>query len=152
MSWGAGIVRRYARRERQPLRRHQLLARGGAAVTILSASMSSKDSSHLPGGGVVRLTPSATIRSGEVTCSCAPDCSRRRATSSCTRTTGKYLLFPTRGSGEERGVRRGALPELEQWSREALIKSRMRDLVQSFPSRHLLHVLDVPRQLSSTQT
>ena len=67
VSWGAGIVRRVTTDEKG--NRYvgiQLLARGGAAVTILSASMSSKDSPISPEGELCVLLPSATVRSGEV--------------------------------------------------------------------------------------
>ena len=68
VSWGAAIVRRVTLDDNG--NRHigiELLARGGAAVTILAASMSAKDSRIAPEGELCILLPSAAVQTGEAT-------------------------------------------------------------------------------------
>ncbi len=68
VSWGAGIVRRVTTDEQA--NRYigiEILAHGGAAVTILAASTSAKDSPLPPQGELCILLPSATVQTGEAT-------------------------------------------------------------------------------------
>ena len=100
VSWGAGIVRRVTADEKG--NRYvgiQVLARGGAAVTILSASMSSKDSPISPEGELCVLLPSARVQSGEVSLLMRAglfSSSRNLVMHAYDR---EYLLFPL-GAGE----------------------------------------------------
>lgn len=66
VSWGAALVRRVTLDEKG--NRYigiEVLAPGGAAVTILAGSMSTKDSSIPAEGELCILLPSATVQSGE---------------------------------------------------------------------------------------
>jgi hypothetical protein len=66
VSWGAALVRRVTLDENG--NRHigiEVLASGGAAVTILAASMGAKDSSIPAAGELCILLPSVTVQSGE---------------------------------------------------------------------------------------
>jgi len=66
--WGAGIVRRVTTDEQT--HRHigiEILAHGGAAVTILPASTGPKDNQLPPQGELCILLPSAAVRTGEAT-------------------------------------------------------------------------------------
>ena len=68
VSWGAAIVRRVTLDDNG--NRHigiEVLAPGGAAVTILSDSLGSKDSSIPAEGELCILLPSVTVQSGEAT-------------------------------------------------------------------------------------
>jgi hypothetical protein len=68
VSWGAAIVRRVTLDENS--NRYagiEILARGGAAVTIMAASTNAKDSRIQPEGELCILLPSATVHTGEAT-------------------------------------------------------------------------------------
>ena len=66
VSWGAGIVRRVTMDDKG--NRYvgiQMLASGGAVVTVLAASKNTKDSPISPEGELCVLLPSATLQTGE---------------------------------------------------------------------------------------
>jgi cyclic-di-GMP-binding protein len=68
VSWGAAIVRRVTLDENgNRYAGIEILARGGAAVTILAASTNAKDSRIPPDGELCILLPSATVHTGEET-------------------------------------------------------------------------------------
>jgi hypothetical protein len=68
VSWGAAIVRRVTLDENgNRYTGIELLARGGAAVTIMLGSTSAKDDRISPEGELCVLLPSATVQTGEAT-------------------------------------------------------------------------------------
>ena len=68
VAWGAAIVRRVALDEHGNRNIGiELLASGGAAVTVLPDSLRSKDSGSAEEGELCILLPSATVQSGEAT-------------------------------------------------------------------------------------
>jgi hypothetical protein len=109
VSWGAAIVRRVTLDDSG--NRHtgiEVLARGGAAVTILAASVSAKDSLIPPEGELCILLPSAAVQTGEATLLMRPGLflpARRLLMRAYDR---QYLLIPVAlaRSGEEFDVGR----------------------------------------------
>ncbi len=100
VSWGAGIVRRVTMDDKG--NRYvgiQMLAGGGAVVTVLAASMSANGSPISPEGEICVLLPSATLQTGEAALLMRPGLFSPARNLVMRAYDRQYLLFPL-GLGE----------------------------------------------------